>query len=245
MRRDVTSLEGEKGSVLVEFAMLTPIYVLVIYALFYHFGLTNAMLDGARATIFAAGTSGVQSEADIPNRYFREGGVVIPGSRSTWTLEEEVAPELYTEWMIFSNLEEMARSPIGYYVYRNGEFHYILDEDRLSPWGRYIFSNNLQDLSEITAKALSESIQQTTAKSELNFEIPFYDANWVDLTDPGIVQATAKIEKQHTAYLPIEKDRGTHEAEGRTDFNRRVVSELFEETIPAHEDLNESYWVPN
>ena len=239
-------LRREQGSVLVEFALLSPIYVLVVWALFFHFGLTNAMLDGARAVIFAVGTRGLQTEADLPADYFRKSGVMVHGSSSTWTLSEEEGPEYFTEDLIFGNLEEAARDPIGHYVYSNGEFHYILDADHLSPWGEYIFNNHLQDYSSSLADIMGRSIMQTTATSELTFVMPFHaDQAWTQLNHPQIEDTTSVIRKVQTAVLPLAKNMGAHEREGETNFNQATITKLYHETIPHFNDLNTSFWQPN
>lgn len=228
---------GERGSALVECALLLPVYMLVIVGLLHIGTLSLVRVDTSRAAIFLSSTPGLQTVADLPTRVLRanSGKIYTQGVSDITRLEDtESDVNIYSGQDVFENLEEMARAPTGRYQYQNGTIVYVLDPDNLSPFGRYIFDNRLQDHSDEIATLLNGWMKRSEATVEYSHLLPI-----------GGLDLTQVVDTQHD-LIPVHPDRGSHQVDGfGSDFNSAVPQQLFGQDLPDPERGLDAFWIPN
>lgn len=220
-------LLNNSGSSLAEMAILLPIYVILATAAIYfaHIGL---MRTGAqRAVGYAAAQRGEQVQADV------EDMVPLAGSARITYFNDDVIDneEMWTADDIDAVLEEMARAPLGYYEFQDGEIVYVLDEDRLGVYGKYIFENDLQAESGNIAGILEGWLYRSRATMSFRYEPMFGDWDAVEITDIS-----------SSSYVSGDTDRGSHPADD-PDFNAEIFNMLSDNAFPAPMETDPALWL--
>ncbi len=226
----------ERGSAVLEFALLSPIYALLVAALL-HFGTAMLLkIDAARAVILASGLAGEQVMGDLPGTsFFKTTGFnAIPGSAYSCGLTDtQTGPDIYDKDVIYQDIQEVASDPIGTYVFKDGAIVYELDETNLSPYGKFINDNKIPELAEDIATRLNGWMAKSEALAEVEIATPFAGLEAISLS--------AKKED----FIPLYPDRGTHDGSGQSNFNQSVLDTLFSESMPDFEQGLEPFWVAN
>lgn len=218
---------SDSGSAVVEFALLVPVYALAVMGLLYLGGLSISRIDTLRAAIYLSSTPGVQADGDLPPGFFTaQGGRIFAGGTAVARIsDEQTGSDIYDEHTMFEDLEEMARDPLAYYEFRNGQVVYVVEEDRLSPYGQYIYDNQIEDQSAAMASALNGWMARTTATGEYSFRVPFqgFDLKTVQSVQTGVVRA--------------EKVRGNQGA--------AVMNDIFDAAMPGGDESVQPFAAPN
>ncbi|MFH1023432.1 MAG: TadE family protein [Planctomycetota bacterium] len=226
---------GETGSAAVEFAILLPVYVLCAMGLIHLGGLSIARTDATRAVILASWMPGIQTEGDLPANYLTEhGGNVYPASKGSVTkfLDTETGEDVYTAHDVEENLDEIAREPVGRYVFEDGVIKYVIDTDNLGPYGKYILDNNLKQYADPVAEIMNGWMKRGDAQAEYTFRAPLAGLDAVTVTG-----ATKSV-------IRGSEERGHHPSDGVTDFNTTVVKDLIGQDLPGFGNT-QKFWIPN
>lgn len=217
---------GEEGSSLAEMTILLPIYVILVTAAIYFAHIGLARIGAQKAVGYAAAQSGQQGLGDVADL------MPVAGLVSVTDFDDPVNDEeLWTADDIDAVLEEVARAPVGHYEYQDGEIVYILDEERLSAYGRYIFDNNLQDESENIAEILEGWLYRSRSVMSCRYEPAFGDWDAVNIT-----------EVSSSSYVPGDQDRGSHLPDA-PDFNTEIFSMLSGDAFPAPISAEPELWL--
>jgi hypothetical protein len=205
-----------RGSALAEMALLVAVYVLIITAAVY-LGNTALVRIGAQMVAgVAANQPGAQALADVEDQVPKFSVVSVTDFKDT--VEEE---EMFGPYDIEHALEELARAPVGYYTYQDGEIIYVLDEDRLSAFGQYIFDNDLQAESGRVAEIMAGWVYRTDTTISCRYEPIFGD--WDPIDVDGISCHSCESGEQ---------DRGTHPGD-ESDFKTEIFEMLEDREFPA------------
>ncbi len=200
----------DAGSALTEMALLLPLYVAIATGMVY---LANLALVKQYSTI-AAGYAADAPAALSGNEMFS-----LLSWPSTTRVEDAgdtvKSEEMWDEQDVFSALEEVARAPVGHYVYHDGQIEYVLDEDRLSRLGEYIFDNDLQSESDRTAGVLAGWLYRSEAYLACRY-VPVFGA-WEGKNVPA---------ERVYSYVQTGLSRGEHLTD-ESDFNTEAVDLLF------------------
>ncbi len=227
MRKTYMAFSGEEeGSSLAEMAILLPIYVILMTAAIYFAHIGLAEIGARKAVGYAAAQTGQQSLGDVEDLMPVAGRIDVtdfndpPNDEEVWSADD-----------IYAVLEEAARAPVGHYEYRDGEIVYILDEDRLSAYGQYIFDNNLQGESGNIAEILEGWLYRSRSDMSYRYEPAFGDWDAVEITDVS-----------SSSYVPGDKDRGIHPLNA-PDFNQEIVGMLSGSAFPAPIGAEPDLWL--
>ena len=226
MRKFSEVLSGEEGSSLAEMAILLPIYVILMTAAIYfaHIGLTRIGIQ--KAVGYAAAQTGQQSLGDVSDLMPVAGRVAVVNFDNSPNNEE-----LWSAGDIDAVLEDMARAPVGHYEFEDGEIIYVLDEDRLSAYGQYIFDNNLQGECANVAEILDGWLYRSRSSMSCRYEPVFGDWDAVDITNVS-----------SSSYVSGDQDRGSHPPDV-PDFNREIVDALSGGAFPAPIEAEPDLWL--
>ncbi len=220
-------LNGEEGSSLAEMAILLPIYVILMTAAIYfaHIGLMKIGVQ--KAVGYAAAQTGEQGLGDVGDLMPVAGGVAVV------SFEDDVidGEEMWSSDDIDTVLEDMARAPVGHYEFDDGEIIYVLDEDRMSAYGQYIFDNDLQNERDNVAKILEGWLYRSQSRMSCRYEPVFGDWDAVDITNVS-----------SSSYVPGDQDRGSHPLDA-PDFNREIIGVLSGSAFPAPIEAEPDLWL--
>lgn len=220
-------LSGEEGSSLAEMAILLPIYVILMTAAIYfaHIGLTRIGIQ--KAVGYAAAQTGQQGLGDV-NDLMPVAGRVTVVNFGDDVIDGE---EMWSAGDIDTVLEDMARAPVGHYEFEDGEIIYVLDEDRLSAYGQYIFDSDLQDECDNVAEILKGWLYRSRSWMSCRYEPVFGDWDAVDITNVS-----------SSSYVSGDQDRGSHPLDA-PDFNREIVGVLSGSAFPAPIEAEPDLWL--
>ena len=222
----MNTIRSRRGNALAEMALLIAVYTLIATAAVY-MGNIGQMLIGAQSVVgIAANQPGEQNQADVEDQVPKFSVVSVTAFKDT--VEED---EMFTTADINQALEELARAPVGYYKYENGEIIYVLDEDRLSAFGKYIFENDIQDESDEVAEIWEGWAYRTNATISCQYDPVF--GEW----DPIQVN-----EIKSSSTVSGEQERGTHPGHD-PDFNTEIVEMLHDEDFPAPLTPEPEFWL--
>ena len=218
---------SEEGSSLAEIAILLPIYVILITAAIYfaHIGMVRIGIQ--KAVGYAAAQTDEQGLGEVED-------LVPVASRVTVVdFDDDVMDDggMWSAGDIDTVLEDMARAPVGHYEFEDGEIIYVLDEDRLSAYGQYIFDNNLQDECDNVAEILEGWLYRSRSSMSCRYDPVFGDWDAVDITDVS-----------SSSYVSGDQDRGSHPPDA-PDFNREIVGMLSGSTFPAPIEAEPDLWL--
>ncbi len=219
-------MRNRKGNALAEMALLIAIYTLIATAAVY-LGNIGLVLIGAQSVVGIAATQpGEQGQADIEDQVPKFSVVTVTDFKDT--VEED---EMFSAEDINQALEELARAPVGYYTYENGQIIYVLDEDRMSAFGRYIFDNNIQDESDEVAEIWEGWAYRTNATISCQYDPVFGDWDSIEVN-----------EITSSSTVSGEQERGTHPGND-PDFNKEIAAMLHDEDFPKPLKAEPEFWL--
>jgi hypothetical protein len=221
-------LREEKASSVAEMAILVSVYVAII---------TAAVLLGGIALLKMRAQTVVGDLAMEPEEQgMADAAEQIPHSPSTsiTAFSDKIDEnEMWDAGDIGQTLEDLARAPVGYYEYRDGEIIYVLDEDRLSAFGQYVFDHNLEAESGNIADILAGWMYRSKATMSCRFKPVFGDWDPADINDLS-----------SSSHVLGDKERGKH-PENEPDFNRDILELLDGSSeLPPALPAETALWLP-
>ncbi|MFC1671972.1 hypothetical protein ACFL01_02430 [Planctomycetota bacterium] len=219
-------MRNNKGSALAEMAILSSVYVIIATAAVYMGNIALIKIGAQMVAGIAATQPGAQMLADVEDQVPKFRVVTITDFSDT--IDEE---EMFDSDDINAALEELGRAPVGYYKYEDGEIIYVLDEDRMSAFGRYIFDNDIQAESDEVAEITAGWAYRTEATISCTYEPVF--GEWDPINIAGISSSSS---------VSGEQDRGTHPPD-EPDFNKDISDMLHDDPFPAPLDNEPELWM--